>query len=84
MANGMDRDQRAKALAEVAVGETLPVFERTTGFAEWNRFAAVNDEFIDVHMDAAAARAVRRAVSSAKSRPPKATPRPSSSRKRAP
>lgn len=53
----MDPGQRAKALAEVALGESLPVFERTTGFAEWNRFAAVNDEFIDVHMDAAAARA---------------------------
>ncbi len=49
--------ERAKVLAEVAAGEILPVFERTTGFAEWNRFAAVNDEFIDVHMDAAAARA---------------------------
>jgi acyl dehydratase len=38
-------------------GEALPVFERTTGFGEWNRYAAVNDEFIDVHMSAEAARA---------------------------
>jgi len=36
-------------------GDTLPVFERTTSFAHWNRYAAVNDEFIDVHMDRGAA-----------------------------
>lgn len=36
---------------EVAVGDTLPPFVRTTGLANWNRFAAVNDEFIDIHMD---------------------------------
>lgn len=35
----------------VAVGDTLPPFVRTTGLANWNRFAAVNDEFIDIHMD---------------------------------
>ena len=39
------------------VGAELPSFERTTGFAHWNRYAAVNDEFIDVHMDREAARA---------------------------
>ena len=38
-------------------GDVLPKFERTTGFGEWNRYAAVNDEFIDVHMSAEAARA---------------------------
>ena len=42
---------------EIAVGDTLPAFERTTGFAHWNRYAAVNDEFIDVHMSTDAARA---------------------------
>ena len=36
----------------------LPPFVRTTGFANWNRYAAVNDEFIDIHMDPDAARAV--------------------------
>jgi acyl dehydratase len=36
----------------------LPPYVRTTGFANWNRYAAVNDEFIDIHMDAEAARAV--------------------------
>ena len=35
----------------------LPPFERTTAFAHWNRYAAVNDEFIDVHMEREAAQA---------------------------
>lgn len=35
----------------------LPAFSRTTDVAHWNRYAAVNDEFIDVHMSVAAARA---------------------------
>jgi acyl dehydratase len=39
------------------LGETVPDFERTTDFANWNRYAAVNDEFIDVHMSGDAARA---------------------------
>jgi acyl dehydratase len=43
------------------IGSELPSFERTTGFAHWNRFAAVNDEFIDVHMDREAARAAGQA-----------------------
>jgi acyl dehydratase len=37
------------------VGDELPALERTTGFAHWNRYAAVNDEFVDVHMDREAA-----------------------------
>jgi acyl dehydratase len=36
----------------------LPPYVRTTGLANWNRYAAVNDEFIDIHMDPEAARAV--------------------------
>jgi acyl dehydratase len=36
----------------------LPPYVRTTGPANWNRYAAVNDEFIDIHMDPEAARAV--------------------------
>jgi acyl dehydratase len=36
----------------------LPEYARTTTFANWNRYAAVNDEFIDIHMDPEAARAV--------------------------
>lgn len=41
----------------IQAGTALPAFERTTGFGHWNRYAAVNDEFIDVHMDRAAAQA---------------------------
>jgi acyl dehydratase len=36
----------------------VPPYVRTTGLANWNRYAAVNDEFIDIHMDASAAKAV--------------------------
>lgn len=39
------------------VDEVIPVFVRASEFAHWNRYAAVNDEFIDVHMSADAARA---------------------------
>ena len=35
----------------------LPAFSRTTDLPHWNRYAAVNDEFIDVHMSVDAARA---------------------------
>lgn len=34
-----------------AVGDLLAAGPRRTGFAEWNRFAAVNDEFVPLHMD---------------------------------
>lgn len=36
---------------DIEVGQELPAFERTTDFDNWNRFAAVNDEFISIHMD---------------------------------
>ena len=42
---------------QIKAGDALPVFERTTDFAHWNRYAAVNDEFIDVHMSKSAAQA---------------------------
>lgn len=38
------------------VGDELPPFTRAAGFAEWNRFAAVNDEFVPIHMDDGAGR----------------------------
>ena len=38
------------------VGDELPPFARTTGFANWNRYAAVNDEFVPIHMDDEAGR----------------------------
>jgi acyl dehydratase len=41
----------------LSVGDEIPPFVRTTDLAHWNRFAAVNDEFIPIHMDADAARA---------------------------
>jgi acyl dehydratase len=41
----------------VTVGTELPVYVRTTGFHNWNRYAAVNDEFVPIHMDDDAGRA---------------------------
>ena len=41
----------------VTVGTELPVLVRTTGFDNWNRYAAVNDEFVYIHMDDEAGRA---------------------------
>ncbi len=43
-------------MVNATLGERLPPFTRVTDFANWNRYAAVNDEFIDVHMSADAAR----------------------------
>lgn len=40
-----------------AVGDLLPVFEREATLEHWNRYAAVNDEFIAIHMDDGAGRA---------------------------
>lgn len=40
------------------MGTEIPSLERTTGLGNWNRYAAVNDEFIDIHMDDESARAV--------------------------
>ena len=37
--------------ADVEVGQELPPFVRTVDFANWNRYAAVNDEFVPIHMD---------------------------------
>jgi acyl dehydratase len=33
------------------VGQELPTFERMAGFHAWNRYAAVNQEFVPIHMD---------------------------------
>lgn len=41
----------------ITVGAALPAFVRTTGFHNWNRYAAVNDEFVPIHMDDDAGRA---------------------------
>lgn len=36
---------------DVAVGQEVPAFQRQTDFMNWNRYAAVNDEFVYLHMD---------------------------------
>ncbi len=41
----------------VTAGTELPPFVRTTDFHNWNRYAAVNDEFVPIHMDDEAGRA---------------------------
>jgi acyl dehydratase len=38
------------------VGHEFEPFVRDSGFPYWNRYAAVNDEFIDIHMDDEAGR----------------------------
>jgi len=38
-------------------GDTLPTFVRETGLDNWNRYAAVNYEFVPIHMDDEAGRA---------------------------
>jgi len=43
------------------VGDELEPLVRTVGFAHWNRFAAVNDEFIPIHTDDEASRAAGQA-----------------------
>jgi acyl dehydratase len=43
--------------SDIAVGQEIPPFSRKTGFEVWNRFAAVNYEFVPMHMDDEAARA---------------------------
>lgn len=44
-------------LRPVTVGEELRPFTRVTGLENWNRFAAVNSEFVPIHMDDEAGRA---------------------------
>jgi acyl dehydratase len=43
--------------ATVTVGTAVPEYVRTTDLANWNRYAAVNDEFVPIHMDDEAGRA---------------------------
>jgi acyl dehydratase len=43
--------------AQAKEGDELPTFVRETGLANWNRYAAVNDEFVPIHMDDEAGRA---------------------------
>ena len=41
---------------DVNVGDQLPAWSRKTDFMNWNRYAAVNDEFVYIHMDDEAGR----------------------------
>ena len=41
---------------QIEVGMKLPTWSRKTSFAEWNRYAAVNEEFVPFHMDDQAGR----------------------------
>lgn len=41
---------------DVNVGDNMPEWSRQTDFMHWNRYAAVNDEFIPIHMDDEAGR----------------------------
>lgn len=36
---------------DVKVGDEVPPFVKQTDFMHWNRYAAVNDEFVYIHMD---------------------------------
>ena len=42
---------------ELVPGYRVPPFRRTAGFHNWNRYAAVNSEFVDIHMDDTAGQA---------------------------
>lgn len=42
---------------DVNVGDEMPGWKRATDFMTWNRYAAVNDEFVYIHMDDEAGRA---------------------------
>jgi acyl dehydratase len=42
---------------DIKIGDQIPVWSRKTDFMNWNRYAAVNDEFIYIHMDDEAGRA---------------------------
>ena len=42
---------------DVEVGLEIPAFERKTDLMHWNRYAAINDEFLQIHMDDEAGKA---------------------------
>ena len=44
---------------DLNVGDAMPTWSRQTSFMEWNRYAAVNDEFVPFHMDDEAGRAAQ-------------------------
>jgi acyl dehydratase len=42
---------------DVELGQEIPAFTRETDFMNWNRYAAVNEEFVYIHMDDEAGKA---------------------------
>ncbi len=44
---------------DVQEGQEIPAFVRKTDYMHWNRYAAVNDEFVYIHMDDEAGRAAQ-------------------------
>jgi acyl dehydratase len=42
---------------DVEVGQEIPAFQRKTDLMHWNRYAAINDEFLYIHMDDEAGKA---------------------------
>jgi acyl dehydratase len=42
---------------DVELGQEIPAFERKTDTMHWNRYAAINEEFVYVHMDDEAGKA---------------------------
>jgi acyl dehydratase len=42
---------------DVELGQEIPAFTRQTDFMHWNRYAAVNEEFVYIHMDDEAGKA---------------------------
>jgi acyl dehydratase len=42
---------------DVEIGQEIPAFVRETDFMNWNRYAAVNEEFVYIHMDDEAGKA---------------------------
>ena len=51
MAADREEEPVRRLYETVAVGDVVPAFVRETGLANWNRLAAVNDEFVPLHMD---------------------------------
>jgi acyl dehydratase len=42
---------------DITIGDKMPEWSRKTDFMNWNRYAAVNDEFVYIHMDDESGRA---------------------------
>jgi acyl dehydratase len=53
----MSQHQTLHAARTIHAGASIGTFVREAGFATWNRYAAVNDEFVPIHMDDEAGRA---------------------------